>query len=109
MENPSSAICEAKHRNKCDVLEKKWRSMIYRKLRVGGRFFRRGGRFALFAAALVEEVIENVHRHREDDGRVVLRRDAAQRLKVAKLEGEKIRRNFTQWHHKSCFKLCGVT
>lgn len=65
--------------------------MFYRKLRVGGllrhrRRRRYGRRFALFAAALVEEVVEDVHRHREDDGRVVLRRDAAQRLKIAKLK-----------------------
>jgi hypothetical protein len=31
-------------------------------------------------------VVEDVHRHREDDGRVVLGRDTAQRLQVAELK-----------------------
>lgn len=41
---------------------------------------------ALLAAALIHEVIEDVHGHGEDDGRVVLGRDAAQRLQVAELK-----------------------
>jgi hypothetical protein len=32
---------------------------------------------------------EDVHGHGEDDGRVVLRRDAVQRLEVAELERER--------------------
>ena len=37
--------------------------------------------------AAVQEVVQDVHGHGEDDGRVVLRRDAVQRLKVAELQG----------------------
>ena len=36
--------------------------------------------------AAVHEVVEDVHGHGEDDGRVVLCRDAVQRLKVAELQ-----------------------
>ena len=36
--------------------------------------------------AAVQEVVEDVHGHGEDDGRVVLRRDAVQRLQVAQLK-----------------------
>ena len=39
-----------------------------------------------FASGLVHEVVEDVHGHGEDDGRVVLRRDAVQRLQVAELQ-----------------------
>ena len=34
----------------------------------------------------LHEVVHDVHGHGEDDGRVVLRRDAVQRLKVAELQ-----------------------
>jgi hypothetical protein len=37
-----------------------------------------------------EEVIGEVDGHREDDGRVVLGRDAVQRLQVAQLKREKL-------------------
>ena len=33
-------------------------------------------------------MVHDVHGHGEDDGRVVLRRDAVQRLKVAELQTE---------------------
>ena len=36
--------------------------------------------------AAVQEVVEDVHGHGEDDGRVVLRRDAVQCLQVAELQ-----------------------
>ena len=36
----------------------------------------------------LHEVVHDVHGHGEDDGRVVLRRDAVQRLKVAELQTE---------------------
>ena len=39
--------------------------------------------------AAVQEVSHDVHGHGEDDGRVVLRRDAVQRLQVAKLQGRR--------------------
>ena len=39
--------------------------------------------------AAVHEVVQDVHGHGEDDGRVVLRRDAVQRLKVAELQGRR--------------------
>ena len=34
----------------------------------------------------LHEVVHDVHGHGEDDGRVVLRRDAVQRLQVAELQ-----------------------
>ena len=36
----------------------------------------------------LHEVVHDVHGHGEDDGRVVLRRDAVQRLQVAELQTE---------------------
>ena len=41
--------------------------------------------FVIFATA--QEVFHDVHRHGEDDGRVVLGRDAVQSLQIAQLEG----------------------
>ena len=41
----------------------------------------------MLSALPVQEVIHDIHRHREDDGGVVLGRDAVQRLEVAELKG----------------------
>ena len=46
---------------------------------------------ALFSALVVllaEEVVQDVHGHREDDGGVVLGGDAVQSLQIAKLQEE---------------------
>jgi len=60
------------------------------------------------AAALVEEVVEDVHGHGEDDSRVVLRRDAIQRLQVAQLRKERVKvsQNGTRAHLQGGRTLC---